>query len=681
MRLLKNLSAACLFAGVACAETLTSPDGRVAVTVDVKPGLTWRVMRKGAEILKPSALGLQFKGQRPFGEMEVVKSATRTIDQVWTNRLYKKEVVLDRANELALDLREKAAPNRRLGLVFRAYDGAVAFRYEIPEQPGFALFTIVKENTQWRFPGDPLAWLTVYGDGPKPSYKTSQEEAFKRRSIRSVSSGQLVGMPAVVEVDGQLAALCEADLTDWAGLFFRVPSDAVQPGDSTVMTADLSPIPDCGEDRVIACAPRHSPWRVMVLGDSELDLLANNDAILNLNPPPEGGDAAFDWVKPGATSWDWWYESNNTLSTELTIRLIDFAAEMGWPYHTIDGGWYGYARRPNHGPGVKIFPRREFDLDRILAHAKAKGVGVWVWCYWSALEENGVDAVFADFERRGIRGVKIDFMDRQDQWMVRWYEKVVRCAAKHRLMINFHGAYKPTGMNRTWPNQITREGIRGNEMTKFASYITPIHTATLPFTRFLLGPGDYTPGSFGNVHSENFVPQSRKGHRYGDETDTRLIGAEEIGTRAHALALCIAYDSPLMTLCDWPERYRGAKGIEALRALPTVWRNTMPLAGKMGRYYGVVRETYDGRLYLAILGVKGASFDLPLSFLPEGSSWTAKFYVDGPNADSDATDLSESSRTVTRADKIRLSVAREGGAVVVFEPAGASGEASKRARN
>ena len=420
---------------------------------------------------------------------------------------------------------------------------------------------------------------------------------------------------------------------------------------------------------MIARAPHLTPWRVIVLGDNELELLANNDIILNLNPPPEGGDAAFDWVKPGATSWDWWAESNNSLSTDLTIELIDFAAEMGWPYHTIDGGWYGYARRPNHGPGVKIFPRKDFDLDRILKHAKEKGVGIWVWCYWSALEENGVDKVFADFQRRGIKGVKIDFMDRQDQWMVRWYEKVVRCAAKHHLMINFHGAFKPTGMNRTWPNQITREGILGNEMTKFTHNVSAMHTATLPFTRYLLGPADFTPGSFGNVHAKDFVPQGRKGHRYGDESDRRQILAEEIGTRAHALALCVAYDSPLMTLCDWPQRYRNAPGIEALRALPTVWRNTLPLAGKVGRYYSVVRETYDGRLYLAILGVGGATFELPLAFLPEGTSWKATFYTDGPNAEQDARDLSITTRTVTRESKVTLTVAPEGGAVVIFAPA------------
>ncbi len=660
---MKNVLAACvcvmLAATLAGAETILSPDGQVAVTVSLEDGLAWQVQRKGKEVLKPSRLGLAFKGKKSFGAFEVAKKTERVIDMIWTNRLYKKEVILDNANELTLELREKAAPNRRLDLVFRAYDGAVAFRYGIPAQPGFELFTVTQELTTWRFDEDPLAWLTVYGD-----FKTSQEEAFLRRSIRTAGKDQLIGMPAIIELPGQKVALCEADLTDWSGLFFKAA--AVQPADSTVLEAALAPIPDSEPDCVIARAPHLTPWRVMIMGDDELELLANNDVILNLNPPPEGGEAAFDWVKPGATSWDWWTDSNNSLTTDLTLKMVDFAAEMGWPYHTIDGGWYGYARRPNHGPGIEIFPRKDFDLDRILAHAKEKGVGIWVWCYWSALEENGVEKVFSDFERRGIKGVKIDFMDRQDQWMVRWYEKVVRCAAKHKLMINFHGAFKPTGMNRTWPNQITREGIRGNEMNKFTCNVSPTHCATLPFTRFLLGPGDFTPGSFGNRHAAEFVPQGRRGHRYGDETDRRKIWAEEIGTRAHALALCVAFDSPLATLCDWPERYRGAKGIEALRALPTVWKNTLPLAGKIGRYYSVVRETYDGRLYLAVFGVKGASFELPLYFLPDGTEWDATFYTDGPNAAKDATDLAVTTKVVTKESKVEVVVAPEGGAVVIF---------------
>ena len=649
--------AAC--AGALCAvETLVSPDGTLRVDVEVEKGLSWSATRKGAALVLPSRLGLDVIDQKPWGGFRLKKAARRTLDETWTTRLYRKETVRDHANELALDLED--ADGRLLTLVFRAYDEGVAFRYVIPEQAGFDGFQLRGEQTEWRFPEGVDGWFTTYR-----SWGNSQEEDFRRRPLADLKAKELVGMPAVVNVGAQRVALCEADLTNWAGLYYRAPKKGQKPGAATLEAA-LTPLPHsnaCAPDvAVIRMTPAASPWRVMVCADSDLDLLNRNDLILNLNPPPDPS-LDFSWVKPGASSWDWWVDSNNSLSTDFTLKLVDFAAEMGWPYHTIDGGWYGWARRPNHGPDVPVEIRKGFDLHRIIARAREKGVGIWVWLHWEALQDNGVEETFAKLARWGVKGVKIDFLDRQDQWMVRWYEST---AARHRLLVNYHGAFKPTGMNRTWPNQITREGVLGNEMTKFTGKITPAHCATLPFTRFLLGPGDFTPGSFGNVHTAAFTPQCKRGHRYGDETDRRPIWAEEIGTRAHALALCVAYDSPLMTLCDWPERYRGAKGIGALRALPTVWRATHPFTGAIGEDYGVVRETFDGRFYAAYLGVAAKDVTLPLDFLPAGTTWEATVYADGPRAADDATDLAESTRRVTRDVPLTLAVAPEGGFVVVF---------------
>ena len=180
-----------------------------------------------------------------------------------------------------------------------------------------------------------------------------------------------------------------------------------------------------------------------------------------MNPPPDPS-IDFSFVKSGVSTWDWWVESNNSLSTELTIKLVDFAAEMGWSYHTIDGGWYGFARRPNHGPNVRLEPRKGFDLGRIVAHAKEKGVGIWVWIHWMQIRDVGIEETFSRLEKWGVVGVKTDFLDRQDQEMVNWCERVCRAAARHRIMVNFHGSFKSTGTERTWPNMITREAVRGN---------------------------------------------------------------------------------------------------------------------------------------------------------------------------------------------------------------------------
>lgn len=651
--------------------TCTSPDGNVAIgfTSDAQ-GMRWRLARKGQTLIAPSRLGLSFsifkKDNCELGEMRVVGKRAGSSDTTWTNGLYRRLTIRDAYNELEVSLEEVAEPHRRLGLVFRAYDTGAAFRYVVPEQEGVPGFEILREQTEWRFPGRCRGWFTSYKD-----HFNSNERPFVLREICNISRDEFIGMPATVEVAGQWVALCEAALVNWAGIYFKTPEDGPS-ADASVFEACLSPLPpsnaSTADATVIRTTPAASPWRVAICADTQLGLLKNNDIILNLNPPPEEG-LDFSWVKPGVTSWDWWVESNNSLSTELTLRLVDFAAEMGWPYHTIDGGWYGFARRPNHGPNIEFAPRKGFDLARIVEHARGKGVGIWVWVHWQEVEDTGVEETFSRLERWGVKGVKIDFHDRQDQWMVCWYEKVARTAARHRIMVNFHGSHKPTGTERTWPNVLTREGILGNEMSKFNCENTPSHCLTLPFTRFLIGPGDYTPGSFANVPSAGFVPHCRRGHRYGDETDHRPIWAEEIGTRAHSIAKCIAFDSWLTTLCDWPERYRGADGIAALRALPTVWKNTTPVAGECGQFYMVVRETSDGRFYFAGLTVNRRRVELPLDFLLEGE-WRMEVFADDPSRTPDdpkAIRLAES--RVSREQAISFDMVDEGGAVAIFSRA------------
>jgi len=662
------------FSTVAGAESLRvkSPDGLITVGFAAEAkGMTWSLTRKGKTLIEPSRLGLVFSGfksggstkDKPLGEMRIVGHKTRSSDTTWTTRLYRRGTVRDRFNELEVTVEEVTEPRRRLGFVFRAYDEGAAFRYVVPEQDGVAGFEILRELTEWRFTGKCSGWFTSYrGDF------NGNEEPFLRRAMAEVKPDEFIGMPATVEVAGQQVALCEAALSNWAGIYYRTPK-AGQPEGASVFEAHLTPLPTTEAatpgSAVIREAPAASPWRVMICADTQLDLLNKNDIIVNLNPPPEEG-LDFSWVKPGATTWDWWTESNNSLSTELTLKLVDFAAEMGWPYHTIDGGWYGFARRPNHGPNVKLESRKGFDLQRIVAHANEKGVGIWVWIHWMEIEDTGIEETFARLEKWGVKGVKTDFLNRQDQWIVCWYERVCRAAAKHRIMVNFHGAHKPTGTERTWPNNLTREGILGNEMNIFNTRISPEHCATLPFTRFLLGPGDFTPGSFANVYTKDFVPQVKKGHRYGDETDRCPHWAEERGTRAHSIAQCIAFDSYLTTMCDWPERYRGADGIEAVRSLPTTWKSTVPVAGECGAYYAVVREAYDGRFYFAAFAAKRKLVDLKLDFLGEGE-WRMDVFADDPEVTpGDAKAIALASRTVRKGQVTAFEMLDEGGAVAIF---------------
>lgn len=662
-----------LSVSVSLAESLRikSPDGSIAVTFSSDDGkMSWSMSRNGKMLVQPSNLGLVFSGFKcggsrvevPVGAVKVVARQTASADSTWTTQVYRRGTIRDRYNELQVTVEEISAPHRRLGYVFRAYNEGAAFRYVIPEQEGVAGFEILRELTEWRFPGMCKAWVTTYSD-----HFNSNEAYFTNRQINSIKPSEVIGAPAIVDVAGQKVALCEAALQNWAGIYYRVSKAKVE--GASVLVADLTPLPrseaSTSGSAVIREAPAASPWRVMICGDSEIDLLKKNDIIVNLNPPPEEG-LDFSWVKPGATSWDWWVESNNSLSTELTLKLVDFAAEMGWPYHTIDGGWYGFSRRPNHGPNVKLEPRPGFDLKKIVDHAASKGVGIWVWIHWELINDTGIEETFARLEKWGVKGVKTDFLNRQDQWIVCWYERVCRAAAKHHIMVNFHGAHKPTGTERTWPNNLTREGILGNEFNIFNTQITPQHCATLPFTRFLLGPGDFTPGAFGNVYSKDFIPQVKKGHRYGDETDRCPHWAEAVGTRAYSLAQCIAFDSYLMTLCDWPERYRGADGIAALHKLPTTWKATTPLEGKCGEYYAVLREAHDGKFYFAAFTVKRRLIDLKLDFLDDGD-WTMQVFADDPElTPGDAKAVALASRKVKKGQVTAFEMLDEGGAVAIF---------------
>lgn len=642
---------------------LESPDGTltVAFKADAR-GLSWSLERKGRSVVLPSPLGLDFAGD-PWGEMAIVSHERHSSDTVWTNRLSRRMAVRDRYSELVVTLEEREPPHRRLGIAFRACEEGAAFRYVVPEQAALEGFQVRGDLAEWRFAGNPECWAAGHA-----SHVNSQEGVFRKMTVGGLlPKDALFGMPLVVHAAGQSVALCEAALSNWAGMFFR---RCPPRGDGTqAVTAELSPLPTLSGNRrdvaVIRMAPAESPWRVTLCADSDLDLLNAGDMILNLNPPPDAC-RDFGWVKPGACSWDWWTPCGKAQTTELTLKLIDFAAEMGWPYHLIDAGWYGFHGAPGYGPEVKVACRSGFDLAGVLAHAEAKGVGVWVWLHWEALEGNGVEETIACLSRMGVKGVKVDFMDRQDQWMVRWYERTARICAKYRMMVNFHGAFKPTGTERTWPNVITREGIYGNEGCKGGSMITPEHVATLPFTRFLIGPGDYTPGSFGNVHMRDFVCQYERSLAYVDGEGRPPLWAEEPGTRAHALAMCIAFDSPLMTLCDWPERYRGAAGVEALRALPTVWRNTTPVAGAIGSHYAVLRETMDGRFYFAAYTVAPRRLSLPLGFLG-GGEWTATVYEDDAQRSAcDAKALNVRMLAVGAVDRLDFDLADEGGAVAIF---------------
>lgn len=404
--------------------------------------------------------------------------------------------------------------------------------------------------------------------------------------------------------------------------------------DETVLTTTLSPRHDDSSISVNVSPPHKSPWRVIQIAEKPEDLL-NSDIIVNLNPPSKIENTS--WIKPGVSSWNW-LSSGSDMDMELLKGFIDLSGHMNWEYALIDDGWYQNGDCTN--------PIDELDIPELVSYAAERDVDLWLWTHWQALNA-GMEEAFQLYEDWGIKGVKIDFMSRDDQWMVNWYHRVLESAAEHNLMINFHGAYKPTGERRIWPNMMTSEAVYGNEQSLGSSQNDPVHKTTLPFTRMLAGPMDYTPGSFLNETADTW-------------SGGRPI--KTIGTRAQELALFVVYDSLFMCTADKPENYYGETGVEFLKGIPASWDDTIVLDGGIGEFIVTARRKGDNWYLGAITNYDSRTLNIPLDFLGDGK-YVMKIWEDGENADTDARDVNVRQITVESGDTVNIDMAAAGGFV------------------
>jgi alpha-glucosidase len=449
---------------------------------------------------------------------------------------------------------------------------------------------------------------------------------------------------------------------DWAGLSLA--------GTGTPAVKAVLDGRSDGKGLVVSYRPRVSPWRVLMFGRTAADLVGS-DLIATLATPSRVPDTS--WIKPGACAWDaWWtgvnphdsnpqYQGLGTRGTTPSHKeYIDFAAEMGWPYQLLDWHWYegmtSYEKSLHSPPNEKRGDFRravpDVNVPELVQYAKAKNVRLLIWAHSLDVETFGVDAALKYFAEQGFAGVKIDFLNSQSQETVQWCEKVLGTAAKYHLLINFHGAYKPTGLARTYPNYITQEGVLGNEWNKFgAGTITPQHTMNLAFTRALLGPMDFTPGGFLNRAQKDFKITSP---------------TQVMGTRTRQLAMTVIYPSPLLVLCDSPANYRGQPGVDFLKIVPTVWDDTRILGGAMGEHLVIARRSGNKWFLGALTDGKARDLAVKLDFLGKGS-WQAKIWKDAPDSDTAAEHLLTEERTVSAAEVLNLHLAAAGGAVMEFQ--------------
>jgi alpha-glucosidase len=639
---------------------VTSPDGQIAFRLRCDPdaaaeasSVKYRVSFRGNPIVGESNLGLEFDGQPPLGPgLRLVATRTDRGDETYTVPAGKSNPIHDAYNGVLVELREPAGARRRLNVEVRVYDDGVGFRYVLPAQEGLGAVRITRERTDFRMAKDATTYPLVL-----KNFRTSYEDEYQRRQLSGLQNDWLVALPLLAELPGAgWVALAEAHIENYPGMYLRHGADPM------TLRAVLSPRVDDPKVAVIGTAPISSPWRVLMIGDQPGRLIESN-ILLNLNPPCRIADTS--WIKPGKTSWDWWSGSHaegvsfqTGMNTETMKHYIDFSARSGFPYMLIDAGW---SARRGQGRPEEARSRSDLtatipaiDMPALLQYAKDQGVRLWLWAHWSAVDAQ-LEEAFSLFEKWGIAGVKIDFMDRDDQQMVGFYRRVLESAARHRLMIDFHGAYKGDGIERTYPNLMTREGVMGLEYLKWSARVTPVHDCTLPFTRMLAGPMDYTPGGFLNTTREKFAPRNHQ--------------PMVMGTRAHQLALYVVFESHLQMVSDYPERYHGERDFDFVRRVPASWDETQVLCGRPMEFIAVARRSGDAWFVGCLTDWSARDLDVPLRFLADGR-WAAEIYADAPDADTQPTHTELRKEDLDRNGTLKLHLAPGGGAAIWIHRAG-----------
>jgi len=623
--------------------TLYSPDKKIEVAVSVTDRVLYSVICDSKKLIDPSAISMTINDNVVLGKgllkVEFVERRSAD-DKIIPVVKEKRAVITDRFNEITLRFRG----NYRL--VFRAYDDAVAYRFstgyrrEIKINSEEATFLFAENHSIW-FPFT-------------KSLHTSFEGNYTFLPLAEIGSQRFGFAPVLVDIaGGPKVAVTEADLEDYPGMFLTGNDNGMP-----MLRGKFAPYPleeklrekSDRELEVVKAADyvamtkgnRSFPWRVLAIAPTDGRLI-ENDIVYRLAAPSRIKDGS--WIKPGKVAWDWWNANNifgvgfkSGINTDTYKRYVDFASKNGIEYIILDEGW--------SAPDDLFKINPEVDMTDLLAYAGGKNVGIVLWCVWYTLD-NQMDRALDRFAKWGIKGVKVDFMDRDDQKMVGFYWRCAEAAAKRRLVVDFHGAHKPTGMRRAYPNVLTNEGVMGLEYSKWSATVTPEHDLLIPFIRMLAGPMDFTPGAMRNAQEEQFrtvfdVPMSQ-------------------GTRCHQLAMYVVYESPLQMLCDSPSSYeREPEVLSFLSAVPTVWDETRALDAKVGDYLAVARKSGRDWYVGAMTNWMPRTLEIKLDFLEDGT-YEAEIYGDGANADRYASDYRKEVRPVGRGDVIKLSLAPGGG--------------------
>ncbi len=631
--------------------SVSSPDGQITFLFGLESGHPeYSVKYKNKALIAHSTVGLTFIENDFFGSSIGIGHIT-TADGMedYTLPEGKASKVHDPYKEALIPMQERSVKKRLIYLHVRLFNDGVAFRYEFPKQNGWFDYTLTDENTSFNLVGNPIARVAFL-----ENFTTSHEHRYNVSPLKDIRNDTLMDMPALFEFPGKIyMGITEANLVNYAGMSLIKHNE--------ILSSQLSPLPGQQAIKVKALLPHHTPWRVMMISD-RIGALIESNILTNLSEPCRIKD--LSWLKPGKASFHWW---NGDIMPDTTFEpgvnfnfnkyYIDFCSRNNIQYHTIIGyrtvAWYqndGMDYQP--GPNTDITrPRPGLDIERICEYAKTKGVGIRFWVHWKALYTK-LDTAFALFEKWGIKGMMVDFMDRDDQEMVNIQEEILQKAALRHLEIQFHGAFKPTGLSRTYPNESTREGTLNYENNKWGNLITPDDDIQIPFTRLLAGPTDYHLGGF------RAMPPSRYRQLY-----TR---PHMLATRCHMLAMYVILENHMSMVCDYPQAYEGQDGFDFIREVPTVWDQTVVPGAETGQWVSIARRKDTDWYVGTITNGEARTVTIPLDFLPAGS-YHATIYRDAPDAVNNPDKLTKETKEFNSSEKLVLNLPAGGGAVIKLQ--------------
>ncbi len=627
---------------------LMSPDGKTILKIDAGEKLTWSVTNNSLTILAPSAIAMQLQSGEVLGDKAIVTSVkNEKINTTIKAIHYIKDIIPDVCNQLTLNCKNG------YGIIFRAYNDGVAYRFFTKKK---GEIVIINEEANFNFDKDYNCFVPFVRDfRGKEQYIQSFEALYTEKNISAYNKDTLGFLPALVDMGNEKkAVLLEADLEDYPGMFIKIdgskensfravfapyPTEEAQGGYKMLNTMATKR----AEYIAKVNGTRTFPWRAMIISDHDTSLL-NNDMVQKLASPSRIADPS--WIKPGKVAWDWWNDWNIThvdfkagVNTETYKYYIDFASANKLEYIILDEGW------SNDLDLMDVSSK--INLKEIIDYGKQKNVGIILWAGWYAVHSK-MDSVFAKYGGMGVKGFKIDFMDRDDQKMVSSLYAIAKKADEYKMIIDYHGMYKPTGLQRTWPNVINLEGVKGMENVKWTpNDDVPRYDVSIPFIRMVAGPMDYTPGAMRNSTKSGFRPNNS------------LPMSQ--GTRCHQLAMYVVFVAPLQMLSDNPTVYmQEQESTDFIAKIPTVFDETVALAGAIGEYIGVARRK-DNIWYAGVMtNWNQRDLTIDFSFLGKGN-YEAEIFKDGINADRNATDYKKEIIKIIPGEKMNVHLAPGGG--------------------